>query len=98
MLGIIDITLVQDVLLQLADFIGMFLQYCEVGLLFCFVVHPDQCLCVLQLTDLLFQAVSSCLHCADLYFRVFLPPLIAAFMFDEAVYVGGLGPQVEYNV
>jgi hypothetical protein len=87
LLGVVDIVLVQDVLLQLADFIRKFLLNFTVGLVFFVVVHPDQCLRVLHLQHLLFQTVSSRLHSADLGFRVLLPPFVRPLMFDKAVYV-----------
>jgi hypothetical protein len=50
-----------------------------------FVGHPDQCLRVLHLIYLRFQAVSSRLHRADLGFRVLLPAFISPLMLNKAV-------------
>ena len=94
-LGIVDIVLVQDVLLELGDRLVMFLLKCTVGLVFVFLVQPDQCLGVLHLHHFRFQTVTRGLDCADLAFRVFLPAFIRSVLFNKAIYIRSLSPQVE---
>ena len=94
-LGIVDIVLVQDVLLELGDSLVKFLLQCTVGLVLVFLVQPDQCMRILHLQHFFFQVISSSLDCADLAFRIFLPAFIRSVLFNKAIYIRSLSPQVE---
>jgi hypothetical protein len=59
----------------------------SMGFVLFILVHPDQGLGVLHFIYSLFQIVSSCLYCADLAFRVFLPAFIRFVLLDQAFYV-----------